>query len=52
MHTVKKNGIQNLLQKSEQGEPLGRIRSVTFMSVFEINGMGGLDCFVRLMFQE
>jgi len=52
MHIVKKNGIQNLLRKCEQGEPLGRIGSIMLTSVFESNGMGGLDCVVRLIIQE
>jgi hypothetical protein len=52
MHVVKKNGIQNLLRKPEQEEPLGRIGSIVLTSLFERNWMGGLDCFVRLMIQE
>ena len=52
MHVVKRNGIQNLLQKPEQEEPLRRIGSIMLTSVFERNGMGGLDGFVRLMIQE
>jgi len=49
MYVVKKNGIQNLLRKPEQEKALGRIRSIMLTLMFERNGIGGLDGFVRLM---
>jgi hypothetical protein len=48
MHRVNKKGIQSLLRRPEQEEPLGGLRSIMEMTVFERNRMGGLDFFVRL----
>jgi hypothetical protein len=49
MHIVKKKGIQSLLRKPEEEEPLGRLWRIMLNSAFERNGIGRLDYFVRHM---
>jgi len=45
MLVVKKRGIQSLFRKPEQEEPLGGLGRMIVKSVFERNGVGGLDFF-------
>jgi len=45
MLIVKKRGIQSLVRKPEQEEPLGGLGRMIEKSVFERSGVGGLDFF-------
>jgi len=44
-HIINKKGVQHLLIKPEQEEPLGRLWRIMKISMFERNMVGGFDCF-------
>jgi hypothetical protein len=42
---IKEEGNTKFDRKPEEEEPLGKLRRIIKLSVFERNWMGGFDCF-------